>query len=257
VAEIHQAQQVKRLRAAQQANLMAARIQYARAMTLLKRGLANATAAERAELAGTLIAMQRAENEALTQIGDQMRIITGAESGVALLDDDLSEVYHGLTHQLDRLIAPVADDHYVNVTPPRAPRATAATTAATAATVGLSNAPRQPTPSQGTAAPAAPAAPAVASGSPRQAAAAPPATGHSGPQRALAAATAGDAAATAAHARQHLTGVWNRADVERVCSVGRSKAGDLIRDWRAEGLIVDVTNPAHHYGWADSSGGVG
>jgi len=90
VAEVVQAQQVKRLRAAQQANLMAAQIQYTRAMALLKRGLANATAAERSELAGTLIAMQRAENEAISQIGDQMRIITGIDSGVQLLDDDLA-----------------------------------------------------------------------------------------------------------------------------------------------------------------------
>jgi len=162
----------------------------------------------------------------------------------------LLDQYDHLTGQLTGMIAPVAETDYVTLSP----RSTAATTAATAATVGLSNAPRQPSVPATT---AAPAAPAVASGSPRQPAAAPPATGHSGPQRALAAATAGDAAATAAHARQHLTGVWNRADVERVCSVGRSKAGDLIRDWREAGLIVDVTNPAHHYGWADSSGGVG
>jgi hypothetical protein len=130
VAEVVQAQQVKRLKAAQQANLMAAQIQYARAMALLKRGLANATAAERAELAGTLIAMQRAENEAINQVADQMRIVTGIDSGVQLLDDDLADVYHGLTHQLDRLIAPVADDHYVEPTGSGTARATGSATSA-------------------------------------------------------------------------------------------------------------------------------
>jgi hypothetical protein len=122
VAEIVQAQQVKRLKAAQQANLMAAQIQYARAMALLKRGLANATAAERAELAGTLIAMQRAENEAIAQVADQMGIITGADTGVRLLDDpQIEQHYHQLTDHLERLIAPINDRDYDELPPLAAP----------------------------------------------------------------------------------------------------------------------------------------
>jgi hypothetical protein len=116
VAEIVQAQQVRRLRAAQQANLMAAQIQYARAMALLKRGLANATVGERAELAGTLIAMQRAENEAISQVADQLRIVTGIDTGVQLLDDPQLEThYHQLTNGLERLIAPMNEADYVTV----------------------------------------------------------------------------------------------------------------------------------------------
>lgn len=87
VAEIVQAQQVKQLKIAQAANLMLAKEQYARSLAILRRGLSNATVAERAELAGTVVALQRAQNEALEQIADQMRIITGDTTGVRLLDD--------------------------------------------------------------------------------------------------------------------------------------------------------------------------
>ena len=122
VAEVIQARQVQRLKAAQQANIMAAQIQYARALALLKRGLANATAAERAEVAGTLIAMQRAENEALGQVADQMRILTGIDGGVSLLDSpEMQQQYEQLTTQVERLIAPINEADYVEFTPRQAP----------------------------------------------------------------------------------------------------------------------------------------
>lgn len=126
VAEIVQAQQVKRMKAAQQANIMAAQIQYARAMALLRRGLANATAAERGELAGTLIAMQRAENEAIAGVADSMRLITGIDTGVNLIDDPhIERQYHQLTDGLERLIAPINEREYVELPPaPAAPAAT-------------------------------------------------------------------------------------------------------------------------------------
>lgn len=125
VAEVIQARQVQRLKAAQQANIMAAQVQYARALALLKRGLANATAAERAELASTLIAMQRAENEAIGQVADQLRILTGIDGGVSLLDGpELQQQYEQLSTQVERLIAPVHEADYVAFAP--APTAAAA-----------------------------------------------------------------------------------------------------------------------------------
>lgn len=120
VAEIIQAQQVKRLKAAQQANIMAAQIQYARAMALLKRGLANATAEERGELAQTLIAMQRAENEAIYQVADQMRIVTGVDTGVKLLDDpEVERQYHALTETMEQLYTPINEVEYAALPPQR------------------------------------------------------------------------------------------------------------------------------------------
>lgn len=134
-AEVIQAQQVRRLRAAQQANIMAAQLQYARAMALLKRGLANATAAERQELAGTLVAMQRAENEAIVQVADSMRLLTGIDTGVRLLDDpQIEEHFHALTGQVERLFAPINEADYAEL-PPAPPARQAAPPAAAAAEV--------------------------------------------------------------------------------------------------------------------------
>jgi hypothetical protein len=231
VAEIHQAQQVKRLRAAQQANLMAARIQYARAMTLLKRGLANATAAERAELAGTLVAMQRAENEAISQVADQLRIITGIDSGVTLLDDDrLLDQYDHLTGQLTGMIAPVAETDYVTLSP----RATAAPTAATAAHAADDAQPvathwdalepvSAPTSANGT----------VAHGdAPRRTVA------HGGEtyrdhQRA---------------ARAAVGATWTVKQISTALAVSESQAREMVTAWQEAGQ-VDKTNLRGHYTW--------
>lgn len=59
LAEVRAAQAVKKLKLAQEANLMLAQTQYLRALSLMRRGLANLTAAEAEELAGTLVAFQR------------------------------------------------------------------------------------------------------------------------------------------------------------------------------------------------------
>lgn len=104
VAEVIQARQVQRLRAAQQANLMLAQAQYARALALIRRGLANATAREVEEVSGTIVALQRAENEAVGQIADQLAIITGIDTGVSLLDDPaIEQQYHDLADALRRV----------------------------------------------------------------------------------------------------------------------------------------------------------
>ena len=231
VAEVVQAQQVRRLRAAQAANVMAAQVQYARAMALLKRGLANATAAERAELAGTLVAMQRAENEAISQVADQLRIITGIDSGVTLLDDDrLLDQYDHLTGQLTGMIAPVAEADYVTLSP----RATAAPTADTA---------------------------------PHATNDAPPVTTHSNAlQRA---ATTNDGHATVAHgdtprrtvahggetysdhqraARAAVGATWTVKQISTTLAVSESQAREMVTAWYDAGQ-VDKTNLRGHYTW--------
>ncbi|MBP1468000.1 hypothetical protein EYB53_019945 [Candidatus Chloroploca sp. M-50] len=232
VAEIVQAQQVKRLRAAQQANLMAARIQYARAMHLLKRGLANTTAAERAELAGTLIAMQRAENEAISQVAAQMRLLTGIDTGTPLLDDDhLLDQYDRLTYAMEQLVTPVnaayAEAPDAVAPPPAAPLTTPLTV-----------------PSE-TAAPAEPAA----RHEPPRPASSPPAS--SPPASSPPASSPAPSTATAlAVAQRELSGAWSRAQLETVLSVQKTKATALIRTWRSEGHLIELSDPAFHYAWA-------
>lgn len=106
VAEVQAAQAVRKLKLAQEANIMAAKTQYVRALSLLRRGLANMTAAERQEVAGTLIMLQRAENEAIGSIVDTLEVMTGASTGVRILDDTaLEQAYTGITQKLGGLIA--------------------------------------------------------------------------------------------------------------------------------------------------------
>lgn len=127
VAEVMQAQEVRRLTASQQANLMAAEMSYARAMSLLRRGLANCTAAERAEVAGIFIALQKTENEAVDRILGHMEVTTGINGGPRLLDDPhLNERYAQLHDKLTNLYVETPA-HYEELLPAPAPALAAAT----------------------------------------------------------------------------------------------------------------------------------
>jgi hypothetical protein len=237
VAEVVQAQQVKRLKAAQQANLMAAQIQYARAMGQLKRGLANATAAERQELAGTLIAMQRAENEGVERVADQMRILTGIDTGVRLIDDpQVERQYHQLTAAMERLYSPINDADYVE---PASAETPMPVRQRPRTDIEPWNSAELPPPRSYAETDAHGSVHAEAS------------TVRHGPPR-----TADDHPTavklrTYSAARRALSGAWSRADLEEALSIQKSKASDLIRMWRQDGLIDDITNPAHHYAWRE------
>lgn len=55
-------------------------------------------------MSGTIVALQRAENEAVGQIADQLAIITGIDTGVSLLDDPaIEQQYHDLADALRRV----------------------------------------------------------------------------------------------------------------------------------------------------------
>jgi hypothetical protein len=41
--------------------------------------------------------------------------------------------------------------------------------------------------------------------------------------------------------------VWDRHLLEQTLSIRKSKALDLIKQWRDAGYIVDIHNPAYHY----------
>ena len=112
LAEVQSANAVKRLKLAQEANIMTAKQQYLRTMSLLRRGVANLTAAEHQELAGSLVMFQRAENEALGQVVDTLETLTGVSTGVRLLDDThLERAYTDITDSLARLITQPNPDY--------------------------------------------------------------------------------------------------------------------------------------------------
>jgi hypothetical protein len=118
VAEVRQSHAVARLRTAQEANLMLMKAQYIRALSIMRRGLANATAAERSEVAQSLIAFQTAENEALGAIVDSLETITGIAMLIDLPEDreEVVQAYTGITQQLGRLITPPNSIDYVELT---------------------------------------------------------------------------------------------------------------------------------------------
>lgn len=220
VAEIVQAQQVRRLQAAQQANIMAAQVQYARAMTLLRRGLANATAEERAELAGTLIAMQRAENEAIAQVADQLRLVTGIDTGVRLLDDPaIEQHYFDLTTRMERLIAPINEPAISE--PPPLPMAQSAPVTT------------RPNASERVAAPAV-------------------AVTHGDAPRATAAPNDPRYEEFYTTARERLLGqTWTIRQLGDSLTVSESQAREFVATWQGLGW-VDKTQLRGHYSWKES-----
>jgi hypothetical protein len=127
VAEVQSAMAVRRLKMAHEANIMAAKTQYLRTISLLRRGVANLSAQEHAELAGGLIMFQRAENEAIGTIVDTLEAMTGISTGVNLIGDtELEREYTGITRQLAGLIAEPNTADYVEAAPAAAPRHLAA-----------------------------------------------------------------------------------------------------------------------------------
>lgn len=118
VAEVQAAMAVRKLKMAHEANLLAAKTQYLRAISLLRRGVANLSAAEHRELAGGLVMFQRAENEALGTIVDTLEAMTGISTGVNLIGDaELEHAYTGITHELGRLITEPNVADYVEARP--------------------------------------------------------------------------------------------------------------------------------------------
>lgn len=237
VAEVQAAMAVRRLKMAHEANIMAAKTQYIRALSLLRRGVANLTAAEQQEVAGTLIAFQRAENEAIGAIVDTLEVMTGVSTGVDLIDDEqLADAYAGITQKLGKLIAAPREADYVELSP-----AAARTPPVTPYRSGVEPWDGAELP------PAQQDAETVDRDRDRDRA---PAVRH-GPPRTTDASTAVDVESleAAVAARPELPGAWSRADLERVMSIQKTKANDLIRVWRQAGLIYDITRPAHHYAW--------
>lgn len=120
--QIRQAHLVTKLKQQYHYDLMSAKEQYMRAILLLRRGLANLTASECNEVAGTLIALQRAENETLESIAGTLGALTGFDTGVQLISDErIVAQYDRLAEQLRRNALPINQD-YVELPAP-SPRA--------------------------------------------------------------------------------------------------------------------------------------
>lgn len=230
LTEVEQAHQVKRLKMAHDAELAAMKAAYMRAVDKLRVGLANLTAAERQEVAGVLIGMQRAQNDALTAIAGTFRTLAGAELAVPTTTDaHLVQRYEQLAGLLEGRVLEIYDDRAdATGRPDDTPEVASPFVPAPRTTVPHQDAERsRPVAS-------APASVPVPQGPPGTA------TGRPSDREALTAARAG------------LSGAWTRSDLEQCLSCAKTTASDLIRAWRSAGLVVELTDPRHHYSWTEA-----
>jgi hypothetical protein len=260
VAEVVAAQRVKQLKMAQEASLMLAKAQHLRALSILRRGLANATVNEREEVAATLIMLHRAENESLAQIADGMEAITGIALAIDLPEDraEVIEAYTGIATDLRRLITEPNEAEYIQnrESPPQQlahhveaeayppPRYVEQSTANDRERPRERDRERPPASDPARSTVGHSDAETVDRDRDRARAT----TARSGPQRPVSERDRErlfDAACTAARALG--LNAWKRAQLETTLNIEKTTALDLIREWRALGFIVDIREPAHHY----------
>lgn len=231
LAEVQQAHQVKRLKMAHEAELAAMKAAYIKAVDYLRIGLANLTMEQRQETARILIGMQQQQNDALHAVAGTFQTLADTEvAGLKLglpSDGDMAQRYEQLAQAFEggvRAIEPA---------PAALPAASA--DAGPWLTPGRASVPQQDAERSRPVAPA-PASVPVPQG--------PPGTAPGRPD-------ARDRAALET-ARAFLSGAWTRADLETCLSCAKTTASDLIRAWRAAGLVAELTDPRHHYSWTEA-----
>ncbi len=101
LASVRQAQEVKRVRRAEQLEDLAWKAYYARTRSILSAGLANATAAQRQEVAGFLLATARGQQRALRAVAETFGAMHGIELEVPTEGDGaLAERYQQVASYL-------------------------------------------------------------------------------------------------------------------------------------------------------------
>jgi len=239
LAEVQQAHQVKRLRMAHDAELASMKAAYMRAVDKLRVGLANLTAAERQEVAGVLIGMQRAQNDALTAIAGTFRTLAGAELAVpTTTDDQLVSKYQQIAGLLEKRVLTIDDRTDASERPDDTPEIVSPFVPVPRTTVSHHDAPAPDRSIAGGRVPASVDA------------------SRTGPERTAADRTMfarlNDVNSDAyAVARRALSGGWTRADVERALSVSKSTAAARLTAWRAAGLVDVVADVADRYQWRE------
>lgn len=224
MAEVQQAQLVKKIELQHQAEIALAKTAYFRAIDRLRVGIANLTMAERQEVAGILAGLQRAQNDTLTAIAGTFRTIAGAELAAPTLDDaSLVTRFEDLATQLEQRVL-IIENEPEDVAP--APRELAA--------------PLTPF------APAHPSAPAPVVAHP------PVPVALQGPPGAPTddQAPAGDRDALIA-ARRVLHGAWTRSSLESSLDCSKTKALQHIDAWKRAGLVMELTENKYHYRWME------
>lgn len=112
LAQVQQAHLVKKIEVMHAADIALAKTAYLRALNIMSAGLANATVAERQEVAGTLKALHLAQNDTLLAIAGTFREIAEIDYRVpgALDDMSISQRCQEVARVLEGTIVTVNDD---------------------------------------------------------------------------------------------------------------------------------------------------
>jgi hypothetical protein len=210
VAQIEQARQVRRLEQTLKLEDAAMRAWFARAVTLLNAELTNLTIEQRRELAGILGGFARIQQQAMESIAASWKDIYGIEAHLTMMPDtELLEQYRQVANVLADSSETLADttEYAMLISPQQRIAAPSPTSHHTSQ-----------------------ASPAGASPAP-----APP------PGKTI------DMHALKAAQRALGATVWDRHRLEQALNIRRSKALELIKEWREADCIQDIHNPAYHY----------
>jgi hypothetical protein len=210
VAQIEQARQVRRLEQTLKLEDAAMRAWYARAVTLLNAELTNLTIEQRRELAGILGGFTRIQQRALESIATSWKDIYGIEAHLAIVPDtELLAHYRQVADVLaDSSEVLAGTTEYAMLTSPQQ---------RTPAPSPVSRQPPQVSPAVASSAPALPSGKTINMHTLR-----------------------------AAHRALGAT-IWDRHLLEQTLNIRRSKALELIREWREAGHVQDIHDPAYHY----------
>jgi hypothetical protein len=208
VAQIEQARQVRRLEHTLKLEDAAMRAWFARAVILLNAELTNLTIEQRRELAGILGGFARIQQRAMEGIAASWKDIYGIEAHLSVVPDtELLDSYRQVADMLTEGSEAMAD------TTEYAMRLTPRTNVAVRSPPG-----------------------------PRVAVTVPVDVPGTQTVRTVANPTTLNAAKRALG-----TTVWDRHQLEQAFHIRKSKALELIAQWREAGCIQDIRNPAYHY----------
>jgi hypothetical protein len=245
IAQIEQARQVKRIEMAMKMEEAAMRASYARAVALLNAGISTLAIEQRKELAGILGGFARAQQQALTAIGQSWKDMYGVEAIMGgTPDKQLIAQYSQVVNLLAEGNEAMDDVAYVAQAPALAPPAPSGRPLVDRADdAAYEPIARSTTRHQDT-----------TDRAQRSTTGRPGAPAHRPSSGPVAARPAGDRAmgerpshAAYLAAYSALRGAWTRADLEEALSISKTQALTYIQAWLTSGDIIKLDEPRNHY----------
>jgi hypothetical protein len=249
IAQIEQARQVKRIEMAMKMEEAAMRASYARAVALLNAGISTLAIEQRQELGGILGGFARAQQQALTAIGQSWKDMYGVEAIMGGTPDkqliaQYSQVVNLLAEGNEAMddVAYVAQERALAAPSDRTDDHDTREYIARSLAAHRTRAPHQDTadrasrPNDRT------------TERPNDRTTSGPAADHRTTERPNDRTPYEQAFVTA---RRGLRGAWRRSELEHVLSVSKTQAHAYIQAWLASGDIIKLDEPRDHYSFME------